>query len=1061
MFLRFLHPIRKRSLWFLLLVGALLATFPQVRLITAHSCDTPLCPRPLMPFSEEQFNHKDTENTKGNHTPLCPLCLCGSINYPGECGSPLSPAPRLPAPASRPLTADLLTTLPPFGFETNTGRITHPQVFAYARQLGATWIRLNTVSWLSIQPDEERIYHWDALETFEQELLAARQAGLIPIVVVDDNPAWATKPYWNPATGSYEHARCGAIEEAHFANYAAFLRELVARYSPPPYEVRYWELGNEVDVDPRLLSEELQRFFGCWGDIDDPYYGGRHYGAMLQAVVPAIRESNPDAQVLIGGLALDRPDTQDPAFGKPERFFEGILLSGAGDFFDIVGFHVYVWYEGVAATSAGDDARTRARMHRLTAEEARRPALTSPQHTGDVQMDPDRQNEQWAAWGGATVGKVRFLRETMQRYGIEDERPLFLNETGLVASPPHESPFFEAQADHLVRQLARAMSVGVQSYVWYTLHESGWLSAGLLDRSYTPRPPYTAYQHFIRQVRGSDLRPAAIASYGDAIEAYRFSHTDGYVDILWSTRPASQPVTITLPLLNLQQATSRSGAPLPPDVQGADAHLSVTSSPIFIRSGYSPPHIEAINPSEGHTDSSTPVYISGSGFMMGASATLCNRPLERATVVDSGHIRAVVPAGLPSGTCNLALSNPDGQMNTLPLAWTTLSSGPPRIEKTLPEGGATGNPDPYGPYGPSIVSHSFNIYGLNFTQGITATLGTLPLTPTRISGTHLQAHIPPVTLPPGTYPLTLTTSEGMHATRSDSYTFYTPANDDLTGSPLELSLDPPTLRAHEPVQVQLPVHRYGGRETIYSVSVDFAVRCVYNDEQEEGDNPVILERATIPLLPPASTRNATTDWTPPAAGTCTLTATIDPEQAIAETIEHNNQISRTLVVLPPRLDTTPPTIRDFAIVSRDNGLATTTTQPTVTLEIAISELWETMNLNDSVLLLVVEYGYTLEPDGESVEWWLPVQHSGWLTHTRATTYTWRLAPTAGSKHIQVWAADRPGNISPRPAHASITYAPPASEPLEPPVGSTPRATLALPPTPAFPSHSLYLPILWR
>jgi hypothetical protein len=1001
MFLSFSHPIRKRSLWFLLLVGVLLATLYQVRLMTAHS-----------------------------------------------------------PPAPRPLTADLLSTLPPFGFETNTGRITHPQVFAYARQLGATWIRLNTVSWLSVQPDEERIYHWEALETFEQELLAARQAGLIPIVVVDDNPAWATKPYWNPATESYEHARCGAIEEAHFADYAAFLRELVARYSQPPYEVRYWELGNEVDVDPRLLSEELQRFFGCWGDIDDPYYGGRHYGAMLQAVVPAIRESDPDAQVLIGGLALDRPDTQDPAFGKPERFFEGILLSGAGDFFDIVGFHVYVWYEGAAATTAREDARTRARMHRLTAEEARRLALTSPQHTGDVQMDPDRQNEQWAAWGGATVGKVRFIRETMQRYNIED-RPLFLNETGLVASPPHEAPFFEAQADHLVRQLARAMSVGVQSYIWYTLHESGWLSAGLLDRNYAPRPPYTAYQHFIRQVRGSDLRPAAIASYGDTIEAYRFSRTDGYVDVLWSTVPASQPVTLTLPLLNFRQATSRSGTLLTPDVQRADVHLSVTSSPIFIRSAYSPPHIEAISPTEGHANSSTPVHISGRGFMTGASATLCNRPLERVTVLDSGHIRAVVPAGLAPGTCNLALSNPDGQINTLPLAWTTLSSGPPHIESTRPGGKATGDPDPYGPYGPYIMSHSFNIYGLNFTQGITARLGTMPLTPTRISGTHLQAHLPPVALPAGTYPLTLTTSEGEQATRSDGYTLYAPADEDLTGSPLELSLDPPTLRAHEPVQVQLPVHRYGGRETIYSVLVDFAVRCEYEEEQGKGDNPVILERAIIPLLPPASTRNATTGWTPPAAGTCTLTATIDPEQAIAETIEHNNEISRTLVVLPPRLDTTPPIIRDFAIVSRDNGRATTTTQPTVTLEIAISELRETMSLNDSVLLLFVEYGYVLEPDGGGVEWWLPVQHSGWLTHTRATTYTWRLAPTPGSKHIQVWAADRAGNISPRPAHASIPYVHPDSEPLEPPAGSTPGAALALPPTPAFSSHSLYLPLLRR
>ena len=34
------------------------------------------------------------------------------------------------------------------------------------------------------------------------------------------------------------------------------------------FDVHYWELGNEPDVDPILVNSSSG--FGCWGDIDDP-----------------------------------------------------------------------------------------------------------------------------------------------------------------------------------------------------------------------------------------------------------------------------------------------------------------------------------------------------------------------------------------------------------------------------------------------------------------------------------------------------------------------------------------------------------------------------------------------------------------------------------------------------------------------------------------------------------------------------------------------------------------------------------------------------------------------
>lgn len=91
--------------------------------------------------------------------------------------------------------------------------------------------------------------------------------------------------------------------------------QLVARYRDPKYDVRHWELGNEVDVDPSLVAPN--NGFGCWGDIKDPYYGGRHYGEMLKVVAPAIRAANPAAKIWFGGLLLDLPNTASLGAGAP------------------------------------------------------------------------------------------------------------------------------------------------------------------------------------------------------------------------------------------------------------------------------------------------------------------------------------------------------------------------------------------------------------------------------------------------------------------------------------------------------------------------------------------------------------------------------------------------------------------------------------------------------------------------------------------------------------------------------------------------------------------------
>jgi hypothetical protein len=332
------------------------------------------------------------------------------------------------------------------------------------------------------------------LAVFERDLQGALAAKLMPVVSVNDSPAWATinQPF---------QTSCGAIRADRFADFAAFMGWLAARYKN---SVQYWEIGNEPDVDPTLVQPN--EVFGCWGDIADPYYGGEQYGNMLKVVAPAIKHANPGAQVVIGGLMLINPNTTNPNRGKPEKFFEGILRAGAANSFDLVAYHNY-------------------------------PNYTNRPLNYDYDLDP---HGTWTSLGGYTLGKAKFLRAVMAKYGVD--KPLALNETGLICATPPDGlcagagpTFLQAQSDYMVRALTRAWSVNIQQIMWYTLQGPGWFNSGLLDEQQHPRPVYIAYQQFILHTSPGDP-PVPIHDYDRpdvSVEAYRFNKAAELVDVVW------------------------------------------------------------------------------------------------------------------------------------------------------------------------------------------------------------------------------------------------------------------------------------------------------------------------------------------------------------------------------------------------------------------------------------------------------------------------------------------------------------------------------------------------
>src|SRR5215510_7160979 len=118
---------------------------------------------------------------------------------------------------------------------------------------------------------------------------------------------------------------------------------------------------------------------------------------MLKRVYPAIKQAYPTAQGGLGGLLIDC-DPDHPPAGKncqSAHFLEGVLRNGGTTAFDILAYHGYAYWNR-------------------------------------QQHDWDLNQGNWAARGGATSGKLAFLRATLQRYNVR--KPIMLNETALLCS---------------------------------------------------------------------------------------------------------------------------------------------------------------------------------------------------------------------------------------------------------------------------------------------------------------------------------------------------------------------------------------------------------------------------------------------------------------------------------------------------------------------------------------------------------------------------------------------------------------------------------------------------
>lgn len=334
-----------------------------------------------------------------------------------------------------------------------------------AKEMKSAWVRINALYWSGYQPNNSSEFITNP--QLEQELILADQNGLEAILIIHRTPEWARE---------YPDSVCGPIRSDKLVDFANFMKKVVQKYSQSPYNVNYYELWNEPDHPllrdkPETSYNESNKPYGCWGDPTAEDYGGGKYAEMLKVVTPAMRLVNPNVKIVLGGLLLDcdPDDLENCKQIAMSGYFEGILKSGGGNYFDVVNFHGYNYY----ATN------------------------TSP-------IEREYEIPNWTEKGGQVEGKVAFLQEVMAKYGIS--KPIILSEAGLICwrcevfPPEYELD----KAEYVVWLYVRNWAKGLMATTWYTLDKGGWQGTGLLDAQNNPTLSFYAYKTMTDTLYGAN-----------------------------------------------------------------------------------------------------------------------------------------------------------------------------------------------------------------------------------------------------------------------------------------------------------------------------------------------------------------------------------------------------------------------------------------------------------------------------------------------------------------------------------------------------------------------------
>ncbi len=326
---------------------------------------------------------------------------------------------------------------------------------------GARWIR-NEISWASVEPSNvsPSEYNWRLVDSVVEP---ARQGGFNMVLTIHYNPGWA-------ATNSL-----GPIDKVPLSEFTSFVGALVERYdgdgiddAPGSPIVEHFEFYNEPDANIAGVDDIR------WGNY------GKEYAQMLEAVYPTVKAANPNAKVLLGGIAYDWFVEHNGPFVR--SFLDTVLENGGGAYFDIMNFHQY---------------------------------------------PPFAVN--WGAPNGpGLLEKTKAMREKLAEYNLD--KPIFITEAGMHSNLP-ETP--ENQARYVTMLYTQAVAANVDTLIWFMLYDPSvtypyrnGLVTTAVSATVRPqrKPSFVAYQTAVSMLDGAQFdRSLTQTETGNAdLLAYRF-----------------------------------------------------------------------------------------------------------------------------------------------------------------------------------------------------------------------------------------------------------------------------------------------------------------------------------------------------------------------------------------------------------------------------------------------------------------------------------------------------------------------------------------------------------
>ncbi len=166
-----------------------------------------------------------------------------------------------------------------------------------------------------------------------------------------------------------------------------------------------------------------------------------------------------------------------------------------------------------------------------------------------------------------------------------------------------------------------------------------------------------------------------------------------------------------------------------------------------------PPSLTSLSPNDGTVNGGTPITLTGTAFLTGATVTVGSGNCTFVTVINSTSIACLTPPG-PAGAANVTVTNTDGQLSTLVGGYTYLAA--PGITSIAPVAGALAG------------STAVIINGTNFTSP-TVDLGGASCTVS--SSTSTQIFCTTGAHAAGAVTVRVTNTDGQVATLVGGYTY--------------------------------------------------------------------------------------------------------------------------------------------------------------------------------------------------------------------------------------------------------------------------------------------------